>query len=90
MYSGRPGDIRGMAVIMGCTGLGIVGLASVQSACSITGNMQADRDRRLAQILLPKPWRVYADRLEFTCVAMLWICWTCKFDVSAHHHLEKH
>ena len=29
MYSGRPGDIRGMTVVLGCTGLGIIGLSLV-------------------------------------------------------------
>nr|XP_031858212.1 uncharacterized protein CI109_006355 [Kwoniella shandongensis]KAA5525284.1 hypothetical protein CI109_006355 [Kwoniella shandongensis] len=59
MYSGRPGDIRGLIVLMGSTGL--IGVAVL----------------RAATLLLPRPWRVYIDRLEFTLVSMLWICWTC-------------
>ncbi|KAK8847530.1 hypothetical protein IAR55_005388 [Kwoniella newhampshirensis] len=58
MYSGRPGDIRGLIVILGSTGL--IGVAVL----------------RTASLLLPRPWRVYIDRLEFTLVSMLWICWT--------------
>ncbi|ALO60908.1 hypothetical protein CNJ01775 [Cryptococcus deneoformans JEC21] len=58
MYSGRPGDIRGLIVLMGSTGL--VGVAAL----------------RMAHILLSRPWRLYLDRLEFTLVSMLWICWT--------------
>jgi hypothetical protein len=27
MYSGRPGDIRGMSVVLGIAGLGAVGLS---------------------------------------------------------------
>lgn len=33
---------------------------------------------RLAYVLLPRPWRLYTDRIEFTLVAVLWICWTCE------------
>jgi hypothetical protein len=33
---------------------------------------------RIVHVLLPRPWRLYSDRLEFTLVAILWICWTCK------------
>ncbi|KAE8540428.1 hypothetical protein D1P53_003374 [Cryptococcus gattii VGV] len=58
MYSGRPGDIRGLIVLIGSAGL--VGVAAL----------------RIAHILLPRPWRLYLDRLEFTLVFMLWICWT--------------
>ncbi|ORY20907.1 hypothetical protein BCR39DRAFT_554474 [Naematelia encephala] len=31
---------------------------------------------RTASLVLPKPWRIYVDRLEFTFISMLWICWT--------------
>ncbi|WVQ83187.1 hypothetical protein IAT38_005326 [Cryptococcus sp. DSM 104549] len=58
MYSGQPGDIRGVIVIMGSAGLG--GVAII----------------RMLHILLPRPWRLYIDRLEFVFISMLWICWT--------------
>lgn len=32
-----------------------------------------------AASFLPRPWRVYTDRIEFTFVAMLWIVWTCEY-----------
>ncbi|WVQ75898.1 hypothetical protein IAR50_005533 [Cryptococcus sp. DSM 104548] len=58
MYAGGPGDIRGIVVILGSTGL--IGVAIL----------------RVAYILLPKTWRLYLDRIEFSLVAILWICWT--------------
>ncbi|ORX34004.1 hypothetical protein BD324DRAFT_637992 [Kockovaella imperatae] len=25
---------------------------------------------------LPRPWRIYLDRIEFSLITMLWVCWT--------------
>ncbi|ODO08618.1 hypothetical protein L198_00350 [Cryptococcus wingfieldii CBS 7118] len=58
MYAGSPGDIRGVVVVLGSSGL--IGVAIL----------------RIAYITLPKTWRLYLDRIEFSLIAMLWICWT--------------
>ena len=52
------------------------------------------RGRRAAYLVLPKPFRIYLDRVEFTFVSLLWILWTCKPpkpafpDTSARNWLE--
>jgi hypothetical protein len=76
MFSGRPGDIRGMGLMLGVAGLVVVViwyvtllLWSIERGVLIIS--------RIAHVLLPRPWRLYSDRVEFTSIAMLWICWTC-------------
>ncbi|RXK40943.1 hypothetical protein M231_01791 [Tremella mesenterica] len=63
----------------------IRGLTVILGSCGLGGVSIL----RAANILLPKPWRIYADRLEFTIVAMLWICWTSATMAFSAFTLEK-
>nr|XP_019047028.1 hypothetical protein I302_03635 [Kwoniella bestiolae CBS 10118]OCF25958.1 hypothetical protein I302_03635 [Kwoniella bestiolae CBS 10118] len=61
MYTGKPGDVRGAIVVLGSGGL--IGTSVI---CLL----------RFITVILPKIWAHYLDRLGFTYVAMMWICWT--------------
>lgn len=32
--------------------------------------------------MLPKPWRIYLDRVEFAVMSMIWIAWTCESSLN--------
>lgn len=79
MLSGSPGDIRGAEVLGGAISLGGVIVLYVFGGLDIRWSLR-DRDadlRRTAYVLLPRPWRLYLDRVEFAFISMLWISWTC-------------
>ncbi|WWD07529.1 hypothetical protein V865_005630 [Kwoniella europaea PYCC6329] len=61
MYTGHPGDVRGAVVVLGSGGL--IGTSVI---CLL----------RLITRILPRIWAHYVDRLGFTYVALMWICWT--------------
>nr|XP_019008357.1 uncharacterized protein I206_06916 [Kwoniella pini CBS 10737]OCF47138.1 hypothetical protein I206_06916 [Kwoniella pini CBS 10737] len=61
MYTGMPGDVRGLIVAQASAGL--IGTCVM---CLL----------RLFTMILPHIWAHYLDRLGFTFVALMWICWT--------------
>ncbi|WWC86781.1 uncharacterized protein L201_001660 [Kwoniella dendrophila CBS 6074] len=61
MFTGLSGDVRGLIVVLGSAGL--IGTSVI---CLM----------RLFTRITPKIWAHYLDRLGFTFVALMWICWT--------------
>jgi hypothetical protein len=87
IFSGLAGDIGGPAVLLGSTGLGGITLLWVVCLGQETPLICPSR---VADFFLPRPWRIYLDRLEFTFVALLWICWTCTLIPRSHWSISRH
>ncbi|EIW71156.1 hypothetical protein TREMEDRAFT_67599 [Tremella mesenterica DSM 1558] len=82
--SSAPPSAGGAEMYSGQAG-DIRGLTVILGSCGLGGVSIL----RAANVLLPKPWRIYVDRLEFTIVAMLWICWTSATMAFSAFTLEK-
>lgn len=53
-------------------------LVSAEGVVRWSGRTELKGFRRLAALVLPRPWQLYVDRIEYSFVAMLWVLWTCE------------